>query len=159
MIDPDAISFDDLTNVPRATLTAHMRDPRVTRHLPLLAEPWSDRMTDQFLATKTACWQRDGLGHWAFRLKGLYVGWGGFQKEGDDWDYGLVLTHDGFGLGLPITHKALAFARNDPRIPYVTFLLPPSRRHFGALRRFGAQALEPVLHDGQSFLKFRVETT
>lgn len=38
-----------------------------------------------------ACWARYGLGHWAFLAEGRHVGWGGFQREGDEWDFGLVL--------------------------------------------------------------------
>ena len=107
---------------------------------------------------KQACWQRDGLGHWAFLNHGDYVGWGGFQKEGDEWDFGLVLKPDSFGLGLPIAKKALAHATADDRIPFVTFLLPPSRRHLGALKRLGARQLADVDYDGVPFLKFRLET-
>ena len=87
---------------------------------------------------KEACWQRDGLGHWAILCNGAYAGWGGFQREGDEWDFGLVLKPGSFGLGVPITVKALAFARDDDRIPFVTFLLPPSRKHLRWLDRLGA---------------------
>ncbi|MBU1280242.1 MAG: GNAT family N-acetyltransferase, partial [Alphaproteobacteria bacterium] len=65
---------------------------------------------------------------------------------------------DHFGLGVKIAKKALDFAREDARIPYVTFLLPPSRRHLGALRRMGAQQVGDILYEGNRFLKFRLET-
>ena len=54
--------------------------------------------------------------------------------------------------------QALEFARADPRIPYITFLLPPSRRRLGALRRMGAEQVGEVQIDGATFLKFRLET-
>ena len=137
---------------------AHMSDPRVAAHMPLLDAPWSAQTQAAFIAAKEACWARDGLGHWAILYDDSYVGWGGFQKEGPDWDFGLVLKPESFGLGLRIARKALARARSDPRIPYVTFLLPPSRKHLGALRRIGARPLGEVTHDGTRFRKFRLDT-
>ncbi|WP_432676105.1 hypothetical protein [Nioella aestuarii] len=40
----------------------------------------------------------------------------------------------------------------------MTFLLPPSRQHLGALRRLGAREVGFVDHAGQTFRKFRLET-
>ncbi|MFC4667944.1 GNAT family N-acetyltransferase [Seohaeicola nanhaiensis] len=155
---PPEIAFARLPDIPLDILVAHMSDPRVAEHMPLLKEAWDAAAARAFVAAKEACWHRDGLGHWAILADGRYVGWGGFQKEGDDWDFGLVLKPGDFGLGLPITRAALAFARSDPRIPYVTFLLPPSRRNLGALRRLGARFVEEVTHDGAAFLKYRLDT-
>lgn len=112
-----------------------------------------------FVEAKEACWKQDGLGHWAFIVDGEYVGWGGFQKEGDEWDYGLVLKPECFGLGLVISRLAIDFAVADSRIPYVTFLLPPTRTKLGALKRLGAEFVEQVDYDGEAFLKYRLETT
>ena len=61
-------------------------------------------------------------------------------------------------MGLQIAARALAFARDDARIPYVTFLLPPSRRALGALDRLGAVRVGEVDYGGATFLKFRLET-
>ena len=152
------IRFLRLTEVPPEAILAQMRDPRVAEHMPLLTFEWTAETVTAFIAAKEACWGRDGLGHWAFSVDGDYVGWGGFQKEGDEWDFGLVLAPKAFGLGLAIAAKALEFARNDARIPYVTFLLPPSRRHLGALRRLGAVPVGEVDYAGAGFLKFRLET-
>jgi hypothetical protein len=86
------------------------------------------------------------------------VGWGGFQKEGDEWDYGLVLRSGSFGLGTRISKKAIEFAFADDRIPFVTFLLPPSRKNLSALKRLGAAFVEEIDYDGSTFLKYRLET-
>ncbi|WP_269580995.1 GNAT family N-acetyltransferase [Roseibium sp. Sym1] len=153
------IDFRRLTDIAPETLLAHMSDPRVGEHLPLQTFTWDRDMVAKFVAAKEACWQRDGLGHWAIFCGERYVGWGGFQKEGPEWDFGLVLTPDAFGLGARIARQALAFARTDDRIPYVTFLLAPSRKHFGALARMGAERIGTVEHAGAEFLKFRLETT
>lgn len=152
------LHFARLPEVSAADILNHMRDPRVAEHMPLLTMPWTGETVGAFVAAKEACWTRDGLGHWAFLADGAYVGWGGFQKEGEEWDFGLVLRSDRFGLGVKIAKKALDFAHNDARIPYVTFLLPPSRRHLGALRRMGAGQVGETLYEGNRFLKFRLET-
>ena len=154
---PD-IRFVRLSEVPLAELVAHMSDPRLREHMPLLTGDWGEAEAKAFVAAKEACWARDGLGHWAILVDGRYVGWGGFQKEGEEWDFGLVLRPADFGLGAAITRQALDFARADPRIPFVTFLLPPSRRNLGALARMGANSIGSIDYDGASFLKFRLDT-
>ena len=152
------VTLTRLTKIGHAEILAHMSDPRVAEHMPLLTFEWDAAAVSKFVAAKEACWSRDGLGHWAILSEGRYVGWGGFQKEGDEWDYGLVLKPGSFGLGARISRKAIAFAVADRRIPFVTFLLPPSRRNLGALRRIGARFVGEVEHDGAAFLKYRIET-
>lgn len=153
-----SVTFTRLPTVPLPEITRHMSDPRVAEHMPLLQAPWTEDSSRAFVDAKEACWHRDGLGHWAFLAGGAYVGWGGFEKEGEEWDFGLVLRPDAFGLGLRIARQVLDFARSDPRIPFVTFLLPPSRKNLGALRRMGAHFVEEIDYAGSRFLKFRLET-
>jgi len=152
------ITFKRLTEVQPERLIAHMSDPRLAEHMPLLTEAWDTAMCAAFIAAKEACWTRDGLGHWAIFADGDYAGWGGFQKEGADWDYGLVLKPACFGLGTAITRKALEFARADARIPWITFLLPPSRRHVRGLERLGARMVGEIDYEGEVFRKYRLET-
>ncbi|MEQ9813522.1 MAG: hypothetical protein RLO50_12155 [Azospirillaceae bacterium] len=151
------IAFTRLTAIAPEEIIRHMSDPRVTAHMPLAKDGWDHETCAAFVRAKEACWERDGLGHWAILAEGAYVGWGGFQKEGEEWDYGLVLKPDRFGLGMRITRQAFAFAREEARIPYVTFLLPPSRRHLGGLDRLGARPVGEVDYDGSRFLKFRLD--
>ncbi|MFV2034279.1 MAG: GNAT family N-acetyltransferase [Halocynthiibacter sp.] len=152
------LAFARLPDVPADQIIAHMSEPRVGEHMPLLTTKWDRQFVAKFIATKEECWRRDGLGHWAILCDGIYVGWGGFQKEGDEWDFGLVLRPEHFGLGVRITRKAIEFAIADARIPYVTFLLPPSRTNLGALTRLGARFVEEVEHEGARFLKYRLDT-
>ena len=152
------ITFARLSDISPDIILTHMSDARVAEHLPLLTFKWTAQNVAEFVATKEDCWNRDGLGHWAILCDGVYVGWGGFQKEGDEWDFGLVLKPDHFGLGMRITKKAIAFACADKRIPFVTFLLPPSRTKLGGLARLGAQFVEEVDYDGKIFLKYRLDT-
>ncbi|MEP1572699.1 GNAT family N-acetyltransferase [Roseibium album] len=153
------IAFARLSEIEPAEIAAHMSDPRVAEHMPLLTFAWDDAAVRKFVAQKEECWDRDGLGHWAILSDGRYVGWGGFQKEGDEWDFGLVLRPDAFGLGTRISRKALEYAIADERIPFVTFLLPPSRKNLGALKRIGAKFVGEIEYDGARFLKFQLETT
>ncbi len=154
---PD-LKFVRLSEIAPAEVTRHMSDPRTAVHMPLLRSAWDEAQAVNFIAMKEACWARDGLGHWAFMADGTYVGWGGFQKEQDEWDFGLVLRPDAFGLGPRIAKQAIAFAVADEHIPFVTFLLPPSRKNLGALARLGAKQLGQILYDGEAFTKFRLDT-
>ena len=81
-----------------------------------------------------------------------------FQKEDDEWDFGLVLRPDAFGLGKWISKMAIDFAIADKRIPFVTFLLPPSRKNLGALRKLGAKHIGEIEYEDAQFLKFRLDT-
>jgi len=152
------IVFARLPDIDPAEIQVHMADPRVAEHMPLLKFEWDAAAVAKFVAQKEKCWARDGLGHWAILSNDRYVGWGGFQKEGDEWDFGLVLRPDAFGRGSHISKKALQFAVADERIPFVTFLLPPSRKNLGALERLGARCVGETEYDGAKFLKFRLET-
>lgn len=152
------IHFVRLSTVAPSDILIHMEDPRVGEHMPLLTEPWDAIAVADFIAAKEACWDRDGLGHWAILLDDTYIGWGGFQKEAEGWDFGLVLKPDAFGIGIRIAKKALEFAVSDPRIPFVTFLLPPSRNNLSALKRLGATKVGDVLYDNVLFYKYRCET-
>lgn len=137
----------------------HMNDPKVRAHMPLLQGEWTEETAQAFVAAKEACWVKDGRGHQAFLLDGDYIGWGGFQKEGEEWDLGLVLTPDAFGAGPRIVKALLHEAGDNPEIPYVTFLLPPTRNNRSALDRLGAHLIDRTDYQGQSFLKYRLETT
>ena len=152
------IAFTRLPDIDPGEIVAHMSDPRVATHMPLLTGAWDEAACAAFVQTKEECWRRDGLGHWAILCNGAYAGWGGFQKEGDEWDFGLVLKPEHFGLGARIAAKALTFARADERISFVTFLLPPSRTRLGGLKRLGASYVGDVDYGGKRFLKYRLET-
>lgn len=152
------ITFARLPEIAPNEIIAHMSDPRVAEHMPLLTFKWDQQRFSEFVSAKEEYWRRDGLGHWAILLNGDYAGWGGFQKEAGEWDFGLVLKPECFGLGARIARKALAFAKADERIPFVTFLLPPSRKNLGALTRLGAKFVGEVKHEGAQFLKYRLDT-
>jgi len=146
--------FGDLQAVPRPLLVAQMADARVAEHLPLLDGAFD---AGAFLQAKARRWAQDGLGHWAIWQGDVFLGWGGFEKEDDVWDFGLVLTPEAFGQGLAITRQALAFARDDARIETVQFLLAPTRRSVKALTRMGAKEVGEVSYGGQTFRRFLLD--
>lgn len=152
------IRFVRLSDVSLKDIVSHMNDPRVAEHMPLLTFEWTHEEARKFVATKEKTWQQDGLGHWAILSDDAYVGWGGFQKEGEDWDFGLVLKPDSFGLGMRVSRKAIEFAKADPRIETITFLLPLSRKKLGALSRGGAKYVENIEYGGETFKKYRLGT-
>lgn len=151
------IRFVRLPTLEPEVIVAHMSDPRVVAHMPLATGGWDVDRARAFVAAKEACWQRDGLGHWGILDGDRYVGWGGFEREGEAWDFGLVLTPDAFGLGPRILRKALRLARSELGIDAVTFLLAPSRRSLSGLERLGARYLGEVDVGGQTFLRYRLE--
>jgi len=153
------INFVRLPEVPRHELIAHMSHPRMAVHMPLLTGQWDDERADAFVSAKEAFWARDGLGHWGILANGAYAGWGGLQKEGEEWDFGLVLKPSCFGLGLRIARLALTFAIADERIPHVTLLLPTSRKKLAPLARLGAKFDAEIEYHGARFLKYRLATT
>ena len=57
-----------------------------------------------------------------------------------------------------ISRKAIEFAKSDPRIETITFLLPLARKNLGALARGGAKYVENIEYDGETFKKYRLET-
>lgn len=153
-----AIKFVRLTDVSLKDIVSHMNDRRVAEHMPLLTSKWTQEDAKEFVSKKEGNWRRDGLGHWAILGDEVYVGWGGFQKEGEDWDFGLVLKPDNFGLGMRIFRKAIEFASADPRIDFVTFLLPLSRKNLGAMSRVGAEFVGNIEYDGEVFKRYRLAT-
>lgn len=150
------IVFARLPEISSDEILEHMSDPRVAKHMPLSTGVWNEDSVAHFIAAKESFWRRDGLGHWAMIYEGSYVGWGGFQKEGDEWDFGLVLKPGNFGLGPHIFRKAIEFALRDGRMSDVTFLLPESRRSVSAMNRLGAEFVGSVEYHGETFRKFRL---
>ncbi|MEL1251283.1 GNAT family N-acetyltransferase [Aurantiacibacter gilvus] len=145
--------FTRLAVISPAALLAHLRDPRVARHLPLLPPAIDEAFIGQLVQAKEECWERDGLGHWAILRGDDYVGWGGFQREGDAWDFGLVLRPAFFRQGHAIAVQAFEWARLHTKIEEVTFLLPLSRSE-RALTRLGARPLGTADYAGTPYRKW-----
>lgn len=148
-----AVDFVRLPTIAPAVLLDHMSDRRIARHLPLLGTGWDLNRIEAFVEAKEQCWDRDGLGHWAILIDDTYAGWGGFQKEGDDWDFGLVLRPEYFSFGGLVFDRAIARLAAHRNVREVTFLLPQSRSR-RVPERLGARLLGEVTYAGTSFMKW-----
>lgn len=132
-----------------------MSDRRIARHLPLLGTDWDLERIAAFVRAKEQCWERDGLGHWAILADQIYAGWGGFQKEHGDWDFGLVLRPEYFSLGQQIFGQAIDWLSAHRDIGEVTFLLPPTR--LGRVpERLGASYCGETTYAGVAFTKWSI---
>jgi hypothetical protein len=141
--------------VPADWLTL-LNDKDVHRHMPLAGDDsWTEPMAAEWAAGKDAQWVANGYGPWALRLGGVFAGWGGFQKEGDEADFGLVLLPAFWGRGVRIFHDLMVRGRELPLDP-VSILLPPSRVRLKGLARLGFEPAGEVYYDGHRFLKFRL---
>ena len=114
---------------------------------------WDGERIANFVRQKEQCWARDGLGHWAILIDQAYAGWGGFQKEGGDWDFGLVLRPEYFSLGRVIFEEALGWLAAHRDVGEVTFLLPQSRSR-RVPERLGAKFRGEVTYAGTCFTKW-----
>lgn len=152
-IEKRRIELCRLTDIRPKVQLDHMNDRRIARHLPLLRSPWHPHDVDAFIAAKETKWDDDGLGHWAILVDGEYAGWGGLQREGLDWDFGLVLRPAYFGFGAAIARFILAWVAMNTGIREISFLLPPSRS-IRALARLGARRVGQAHHSGEIFSKW-----
>lgn len=150
-----ALRFVRLSKIDPQVLLDHMSDRRIARHLPLLGTGWDIERITAFVQVKEQCWERDGLGHWAILADQVYAGWGGFQKEGDDWDFGLVLRSEFFSLGQRIFDEAVTWLSAHRDIGDVTFLLPQSRSR-RVPERLGASLCGETTYAGIAFTKWSV---
>lgn len=148
-----AVEFVRLPQIAPAVLLDHMSDRRIARHLPLLGTGWDHNRIEAFVEAKEQCWARDGVGHWGILIDKAYAGWGGFEKEGDDWDFGLVLRPEYFSLGGPIFDCAIAWLTAHRDVRQVTYLLPRSRSR-RVPERLGASLLGEVTYAGVPFTKW-----
>ena len=67
------ITFARLSEIEPSEIIAHMSDPRVAEHMPLLTFDWDEAAVAKFVTAKEECWKRDGLGHWAIMLKAQFT--------------------------------------------------------------------------------------
>ena len=148
------LTLHKFADIPAMDWLRLLTDPEVHRHMPLGGDDWTEATAASWVAGKDGQWAANGYGPWALRVDGVFAGWGGFQKEGEDADFGLVLLPQFWGQGLAIGVELLrrGWAMG---LPSVTFLLPPSRRMKG-LARLGFMPDGEVDYDGHQFLRFRM---
>ena len=150
------LSFHHLRDIPVAELVTLLNDKDVRRHMPLAGGHWDEKSAAAWAVGKDAQWVENGYGPWAIRLDGVFAGWGGFQKEGDDVDLGVVLLPAFWGHGKAILESLLERGFLELGFASVTILLPPSRVRLKSLFRLGFVADGEVIYRDERFLKFRL---
>lgn len=152
---PAAITFHSFSEIAAADLVHLLNDPDVRRHMPLAGDTWEEAHARDWGNGKDAQWQQNGYGPWAIRIDGAFAGWGGFQKEGEEADLGLVLLPQYWGEGASVFRELLRRGVDLP-LGNITILLPPSRARTSGLARLGFIPDGEVAYAGQRFLKFRL---
>src|SRR5690242_10842106 len=120
------LSFHRFVEIPAADWLILLNNGEVARHMPLSGADWDEPKALDWAKSKDGQWAENGYGPWAIRIDGAFAGWGGFQKEGDEADLGLVLLPQYWGYGAAIFKEMLRRGHDLPLGP-VTILLPPSR--------------------------------
>lgn len=151
------LTFHPLSEIRATELLALLTDPDVRRHMPLAGDSWDAESAAAWARAKDAQWQQNGYGPWAIRIDGTFAGWGGYQKEGDEADLGLVLLPGQWGHGAAI-FRELVRRGTDLQIRNITIMLPPSRVRLKGLARLGFEPAGELEYAGQRFLKFRLVT-
>jgi GNAT superfamily N-acetyltransferase len=149
------IRFVPLASIAAADLVRMLNDSEVRRHMPLAGEHWDELRASDWAKAKDAQWASNGFGPWAILVGDAFAGWGGFQREGDEADLGLVLLPQYWGHGVTIFRQMIR--RGDAMdIANVTVLLPPSRVRLKGLARLGFVPAGEIEYAGHRFLKFRL---
>lgn len=149
------ISFGRLPEEPLAVVRELLNETRNWRHLPL-AGTFSTAATADWVRAKDEQWNQNGYGPWAIRIDDEFAGWGGFQREGDLADFGLVLHPRFWGMGAEITRLALVRGFTDLGLTAVTIALPFSRNVDRTLGRLGFRPDGEVTHGTVRFRRFRL---
>ena len=152
----ESIKFTSLFKVDKAKLIELMNCPQVGEHLPLLNGEFTDADCESFLNSKKLIWDEYGYGPFAIKINDKFAGWGGFQPEGSDVDFALILHPDFRGWGLKVFKKFQTIAFEEMNLKSITALLPPSRLNSKAISRLGFLYDSNVILDGKDFIKYRL---
>lgn len=152
---PD-IELVPLSSIPKQEIVDLMNIPDVGRLLPLLRGGFTMDQCTAFLAAKQAIWDEVGYGPYAFRVDGVFAGWGGLQPEQGEADFALILHPDFWGLGRQIFAAVRDDAFGRLNLPAMTILFPPNRKNARAITRAGFVEDGTVTVDGALFRRFRL---
>lgn len=150
------IRFARLVEVPNAEVMGLLNDPNITRHLPLAGDRFDEVTTRQWMEGKDAQWQQNGYGPWAVHVGNDFAGWCGFQREGTDADFAMILRPQFWGNGRRIYLKALAQGFQDFGFESIVVTLPPTRKVERVLHRLGFRHDGETEQWGHRFLRFRL---
>jgi [ribosomal protein S5]-alanine N-acetyltransferase len=149
------VEFVRLTEVPVAAVVELLNEPRNTRHMPL-SGTFSEQSAAEWVSAKDAQWEQNGYGPWAVLVNGEFAGWGGFQREENGADFGLVLVPAFRGYGADITRAALDRGFAELGLDEVIIALPFTRSSDRAVARFGFRPDGEVSYGGAQFRQYRL---
>jgi RimJ/RimL family protein N-acetyltransferase len=149
------IRFGRLTEVPTPVVSRLLNEPRNARHMPL-AGHFDDAQTADWVRSKDAQWEEHGYGPWAVFVDGEFAGWGGFQREDEGADFGLVLFPSFWGVGAPVTRAALDAGFTEFGFAEVFVALPYSRSPERVMARWGFAPLGGGEVEGVPFRRYRL---
>lgn len=150
------LEFVPFSSISGATWLTVLNNPEVHRHMPLAGKVFTEAEAVDWATGKDRQWVENGYGPWAIRIDGIFAGWGGFQKEGDEADLGLVLLPAFWGVGHALHRALIDRGFGELGLTSVSILLPPSRTRLTALARLGYHPAGDIEYDGHRFLKFRL---
>jgi [ribosomal protein S5]-alanine N-acetyltransferase len=151
-----SLEFKSMSDIPVPEWLELLNHPQVKKHMPLATDDFTAGSCAAWIEGKERTWTEHGFGPHAFVWDGAFVGWGGYQPEGDDADLGLVLHPKHWGLGLPIVRALLTEGFERFGFSSVIALLPSSRTRLLGLQRFGFQRDGEMGVLGIGFLRFRL---
>ncbi|WP_420386208.1 GNAT family N-acetyltransferase [Roseivirga sp.] len=150
------ITFHQLSDIEPADMLALMNNAQVRQQMPLFNGDFTQDDYERFIAAKEELWQTHGYGPWAFKVNGVFAGWGGLQPENGDADLALVLLPRFWGVGRKLYRLIIEKAFKEMQLPSVTILFPPSRTRIQGILRLGFKEEDRIDINGYTFIKYRL---
>lgn len=150
------LEFKKLSQIEPSHIVELNNHPAVLRQMPLGSPNFDIEKSILWAKDKDSQWDDNGYGPWAFVIDGVFAGWGGLQKEGDDADLALVLHPNYWGVGKIIYTEIIRRAFDEMNIESITILLPHSRKVTKTVSRYGFKPDGDVCFGDISFQRFRL---
>ena len=159
MSDANPVEFVRLAEIDAPTLSQLINNPRVQRHMPLAQGSMSNAEIHDWVRAKESYWDDPGFGPWAFRIGGIFAGWGGLQPWNDEVEIALVLKPEFWGYGRAIFDRCLSYAFDHLHLTHVVALLPYTRKEGRALLHLGFSLVGSAVTDNESFRVYRIDAS
>ncbi|NNM60233.1 MAG: GNAT family N-acetyltransferase [Legionellales bacterium] len=105
---------------------------------------------------KEAIWTELGFGPWAYVTEDQFIGWGGIQPDGDDFELALVLNPTYWGYGKVIYDDLIRFAFEELKLSSLVIYFPPSRTRIQAILKAGFVKEGEAEFSGCRFIRYRL---
>lgn len=145
-----------LTEIEQSEIIELLDNPLVKKHMPLSSAIIGDKEYTDFIAAKEAIWTKYHFGPFAYLVSGKFIGWGGIQPDGDDFELALVLHPKYWGFGKTIYTELLDQAFTDLKLPSLVIYFPPSRTRIKAILKAGFKKDGEVEYCGCRFIRYRL---